>query len=71
MTDFKAVGLKTVFDQPDLLGADDFLLRIRNDEAGGRRPDVADVAIGKIAALVNVAAGDQPQIGRASCRERV
>ena len=77
MTDFKAVGLKAVFDQPDLLDADHFLPRIRNDEAGGMRPDLPDVGISKIPALVNVAAGDQPQIDRAkhldqatACRHR-
>jgi len=58
----KAVGLEPILDQPDLLDADQFLPCIRNDEAGGRRPDVPDVGIGKIPALVNMAAGDQPQI---------
>src|SRR3981081_4507340 len=64
VTNLKAVGLEAVFHQSDLFDADHFLLRIRNDEAGGRRPDVSDVAKGKIPALVNVATGDQPQIDR-------
>jgi hypothetical protein len=62
VTNLKAVGLKAVFHEADLLGADHFLPRIGNDEAGGRRPDVADVAIGKIPALMDMAAGDQPQV---------
>ena len=62
MTDLETVGLEAVFDQADLLGADPLLQRVRNDEAGRGRPDVADVPIGEIAALMHVAAGDQPQI---------
>ncbi len=62
VTDFEAVGLEAVFHQPDLLDPDQFLLGIGNDEAGRRRPDVPDVSKGEIAALVDVAAGDQPQI---------
>ena len=41
MADFKTVGLETILQQPDFLGADDFLHPVRNDEAGGRRPDMA------------------------------
>jgi hypothetical protein len=77
MKHLKGVGLEAIFHQPDFLDADHFLLGIRNDEAGGRRPDVADVGISKIPALVNVAAGDQPKIDRAEhldqaapCRHR-
>src|SRR6476659_5765044 len=67
----KTVGLEPILDQPDLLDADHFLPRIRNDEAGGRRPDVADVGIVKIPALVNMAAGDQPQIDGAKHLDQV
>src|SRR6266403_2993017 len=77
VTNLKTVGPESILDQPDLLDADHFLPCIRNDEAGGRRPDVPDVGIGKIPALVNVAAGDQPQIDgakhldqAAACRHR-
>src|ERR1700730_188874 len=62
VTDFEGVGLEPVFYQPDFLDADQVLPRIRNDEAGGRRPDVRGVGISEIPALVHVAAGDEPQI---------
>ena len=44
VADLKAVGLEAVFHQPDFLDADHFLHPVGNDEAGRRRPDVADVA---------------------------
>ena len=62
MPDFEAVGPETILHQPDLLDADHFLHPVGNDEAGGRRPDMAGVTKGEVAALMDVAGGDQPQI---------
>ena len=64
MADFKTVGLEAVFHQPGFLDADHRLHALREDEAGGRRPDVAGAAIGEVAALVHVAAGDEAHVVR-------
>ena len=61
----KLSGGKRYSTSPTSLMRDPVLPRIGNDEAGRRRPDMTGVAIGEIAALVHVAAGDQPQIDRA------
>ncbi len=55
VADFKTVGLKTILHQPDFLDADHLLHPVRNDEACGWRPDMAGVAKGVIAPLVDVA----------------
>ena len=55
MKHFEAVGLETILHEPDFLDADHFLSCIRNDEAGGGRPDVPDMAKSKIPALVHMA----------------
>ena len=77
VTHLEAIRLEAVFDKPDLLDADHFLPFVRNDEAGGRRPDMPHMAKGKIPALVNMAGGDQAQIDdakhldqAAACRHR-
>src|SRR6185312_10581749 len=62
VTDLETVGLEAIFHQADLLDTDHFLPGIWNDEAGRRRPDLTGVGKGEIAALVDVAAGDQPQV---------
>ena len=40
----ESVGPEAILHQPDLFDADHFLHRVRNDEAGRRRPDVPDMA---------------------------
>ena len=65
MADFKTVRRKAVFHQPGFLQRDPFLPCIGNDEAGRRRPDMTDAPIREIAALMDVAGGDEPQIDRA------
>ena len=44
VTNLKTIGRKTILNQPDFLNADHFLHPVRNDEASGRRPDMAGVA---------------------------
>ena len=44
VADLKTVGLEAILHQPDFLDADHFLHPVGNDEAGGRRPDMAGVA---------------------------
>src|SRR5215216_3705173 len=62
VTDFETVGLEAIFHQPSLLGTDHLLHLVRDDKSGGRCPDVAGVLKSEIAALVHMAARDQPQI---------
>ena len=55
VADFETVRRETIFHQPGFLQRDPFLALVGHDEAGGRRPDMTDVAVSEIAALVDVA----------------
>ena len=62
----KLSGWKTYSTSPTSLMPMQFLPRVGlQDEAGRRRPDVADAAPGEVAPLVHVPAGHQPQIDAA------
>src|SRR3954453_10983626 len=63
--DLKTAGLETILHQPAFLRADHGLYSVRDDEAGGRRPDVARMAKGEVAALMDMAARNQPHVVRA------
>src|SRR5438045_7598398 len=54
VADLKAIDLEAVFHQSDFLDADPLLPRIRNDEAGGGRPDVANAAKREIPPLMDM-----------------
>ena len=62
--------MEAIFHQPGLLDRDHILPGVGNDEAGRGRPDMAGMAAGEIAALVDMAARDQPQSTAASISTR-
>ena len=64
MPDLEGVGSKSIFHEARFLDADHFLPGVGDNETGRGRPDVAGVAKGEIAALVDVAARDQTAIDR-------
>ena len=70
MADFEAVTLEAIFHQSRFLDADPVLPRVGNDEAGRRRPDVPGVAESEIPPLMDMAGGDQPDIGGLQRRDQ-